>query len=421
VPFAPLDAEAILKVARRELELIKRRDGVLARQVKLSVEEETLAWIAAQGCDEKYGARPLKRAFEKHLLVPLAEAVNAYDGALLLQASAGCAGDRLKVSVKPQINAHGYPIQVHATGNAAEALALACGSIRREVSRLKKGTAYSEVSNLAYYLQRLSKRQRQDPAYRGDTPATRFCLADYESLLKQTSELETKVCETEDKHLLSAYGQGEEPKVTVACLKTEWQELLLRYLELTWPHPTGQVCLGVYSRHIELMREIVRAYMEAARVRGAQIKCLALEPSPPKSSGGRPIRSIPLRKEDNLEDFTRLIGVVVEVTGRMSHPYFAPERGKQVVLNQGEKEKQLRSFLVDVSTSSMEQYQPPAGVEFPKVGEEHSVIRRFDAIQQQVNDVRLGRLSWPDLSLGGMIRKILDQLHEKALEALMSE
>jgi ATP-dependent Clp protease ATP-binding subunit ClpC len=421
VPFAPLDAQAIVEVTRRELELIRRRDGVLARHMKLSVEEVALSWIAAHGFDEKYGARPLKRAVQEQLLVPLAEGVNSYDGSLLLQAVVSCAKDRLQVVVKPQTNAKGESIRMTTSDGASEAAALAYASVRRQISRLKKSSTYSEVTNLAYRLERFTERRRVNPHYRGEPPATRFQLSDVTSLLRETSDLETRVCVVEDQHLLRAYGHGQEPNVTMDSFQAEWSKLLSRYLDVTWPHPTGQICLGVYGRHTDLVCDVLFAYAEIAQAKGARIRCKALVPSAPVSSKDRPIRHMPIQQLDRLRDFDRLIGVVTEITGPMVHPYFTPEQGKQLVLDPSGKEKLLRSFVVDASAKNLEEYEPPTGVEAPKFGEDRSASRRYDPVQSQVGDNRLGRISWRTENFGGIIRKILDQLLEDTLQALLSE
>src|SRR5206468_4914762 len=62
VPFAPLDEETIHRIAGRQLELVRRRDGIRYRGVALELEDELRGWLARKGHDARYGARPLKRA-----------------------------------------------------------------------------------------------------------------------------------------------------------------------------------------------------------------------------------------------------------------------------------------------------------------------------------------------------------------------
>ncbi len=75
VPFMPLDKAAITRVAARELELAQRRADQGGR-LQIEFAPEVAAHVAAIGWQEKYGARPLKRAIEQHVLVPIATAAN---------------------------------------------------------------------------------------------------------------------------------------------------------------------------------------------------------------------------------------------------------------------------------------------------------------------------------------------------------
>src|SRR5437764_824223 len=71
VPFSGLGPDIILQIARREIELIKNRDGVRLREVELEISDAVVEFLATKGFDSLYGARPLKRAIERQLLTPL--------------------------------------------------------------------------------------------------------------------------------------------------------------------------------------------------------------------------------------------------------------------------------------------------------------------------------------------------------------
>ncbi len=90
VPFAPLDAETIRSIARRQLDLVQQRDGVRYRGVVLDVAAAVADWLAHKGYDPRYGARPLKRAIERELLAPLADQLNGYSGDTALRAPWSC-------------------------------------------------------------------------------------------------------------------------------------------------------------------------------------------------------------------------------------------------------------------------------------------------------------------------------------------
>jgi ATP-dependent Clp protease ATP-binding subunit ClpC len=72
--FHPLNQEHMKEIVSIMLGSIAKRT---ARQMdlKLSVSEDTKAFLVEKGYDEKYGARPLRRAIQNYLEDALAEAV----------------------------------------------------------------------------------------------------------------------------------------------------------------------------------------------------------------------------------------------------------------------------------------------------------------------------------------------------------
>merc|ERR1712173_400249 len=73
VMFNSLVREDIHKIIDIELEKLYGRINELGYKIKLS--EAAKDFIANKGFDEKYGARPLKRAIQKYIEDPLAEEI----------------------------------------------------------------------------------------------------------------------------------------------------------------------------------------------------------------------------------------------------------------------------------------------------------------------------------------------------------
>jgi ATP-dependent Clp protease ATP-binding subunit ClpC len=71
----PLAREDLRRIARRELGKVYRREGLLERDLLLEVDDGVIDLLLDRGTDPKYGARPLKRAIEETLVVPLARAL----------------------------------------------------------------------------------------------------------------------------------------------------------------------------------------------------------------------------------------------------------------------------------------------------------------------------------------------------------
>jgi ATP-dependent Clp protease ATP-binding subunit ClpC len=80
VPYRALTPEVIRALARRTLEAALSREGLTRRGVKVSFGDDVVEHLARTGFDARYGARPLKRAVEQHVVAPLAQWLAAHAG-----------------------------------------------------------------------------------------------------------------------------------------------------------------------------------------------------------------------------------------------------------------------------------------------------------------------------------------------------
>jgi len=67
--FKPLTKEEINQIAALQLNLLK--DKLVRSGITLEITPEALDWLSQIGYDPQYGARPLKRAIQKHIVDPL--------------------------------------------------------------------------------------------------------------------------------------------------------------------------------------------------------------------------------------------------------------------------------------------------------------------------------------------------------------
>jgi ATP-dependent Clp protease ATP-binding subunit ClpC len=77
VTFQPLGADTIARIAAREMNRLLERSGLARRRLALAVEPAAFALLAREGYSPAFGARPLKRAIERLVLVPVAQALAA--------------------------------------------------------------------------------------------------------------------------------------------------------------------------------------------------------------------------------------------------------------------------------------------------------------------------------------------------------
>jgi ATP-dependent Clp protease ATP-binding subunit ClpB len=97
------DMAAIVDIQLRRLEA-----RLAGRKITLELDAEAKAWLAEEGYDHQFGARPLKRVIQRHLQDPLAEMIlsgDLMDGATV-RIGAGAEGlmigDRVSSSRRPR-------------------------------------------------------------------------------------------------------------------------------------------------------------------------------------------------------------------------------------------------------------------------------------------------------------------------------
>ncbi len=76
IPFLSLGGDTAKKLVERALELALTRDGLERRKITVDPHEDVIQFLIRTGFNEKYGARPLQRAVENFVTVPIARYLN---------------------------------------------------------------------------------------------------------------------------------------------------------------------------------------------------------------------------------------------------------------------------------------------------------------------------------------------------------
>ncbi|MCP5501030.1 MAG: ATP-dependent Clp protease ATP-binding subunit [Leptospiraceae bacterium] len=71
LPFVPLDEKSIRRITYIELAKLQKRDGVSSRNIQLEYKETLIDYLSQKGFHPLYGARPLQRTIEKHVVTTL--------------------------------------------------------------------------------------------------------------------------------------------------------------------------------------------------------------------------------------------------------------------------------------------------------------------------------------------------------------
>ncbi|MCH2046122.1 MAG: AAA family ATPase [Saprospiraceae bacterium] len=78
IPFYPLSKEVVRFVVDRELELFRKREGILHRNIEFNVADNLYNHLCDLGYNPKYGARALQRTLNEQLINPLAQGLNEF-------------------------------------------------------------------------------------------------------------------------------------------------------------------------------------------------------------------------------------------------------------------------------------------------------------------------------------------------------
>jgi ATP-dependent Clp protease ATP-binding subunit ClpC len=96
--FKSLGHEDMRRIAHREIGKLYQREGLLERDLLLEIDEGVIDLLLEKGFDPKYGARPLKRAIESLLVMPLARELLAADSKRFQLLRLARRGERIALS-----------------------------------------------------------------------------------------------------------------------------------------------------------------------------------------------------------------------------------------------------------------------------------------------------------------------------------
>ena len=413
VPFHALSPEIVRSIAQRHLELLRQRDGIRLRPIEWQMQEPVAEHLASTGYSHRYGARPLKRALEQQLLVPLAEELNRYQEATLLKVQIGMAGGRIHI----QAGAQGQNESAPPTP-AEDPLAQEIVTLRRRIVRLEHCVATSKLEDEVVMLESLERRLKamglkpqQLQARVANLPKLRECLAAVSKLSGRARNLETE-------SLGILYQRQSLDAVIIQpelyALNVELQRLKRDVFRRQHKLPDDCV-LAFYSEHQETLMEFALAYHQLGAGAGKIVGLDYFTPPP----GGRSAATKLLRKTpEKPENFfksppEKLVGIIMHLRGEFFESRFQPEAGLHFI-----REKKIEyTCLIESGSPPFGTYEPPAEIDRPgtiaKCGAPPA--RVFDREKNTVSDGVLGRRPW----VGAGLREPVEELTAQRLELLI--
>ncbi len=308
VPFAPLTADAVRRIAERHLKRLEGRDGIKHRAATLTVGAGAAALLARHGFDARYGARPLVRAVERELLAPTAEQMNRYGGETPLAVTVSCEAGRgqggrgeatsplLRVVVKARTDSAGRALTAGAAAPLVEAVR-ECVEMRRRLQALERASCVRALNNDLFQLERDQKRFEKEqmmyahrtarlahapeeararllgkpPQMRPGDQARQSRLAELRGVAEKLRDLSARCCGLEDDAVRALHaGEAAEAfspadlRPAVGALEKAWFDLLLVFHCQEFPAPNERT-LALFGEEADWLLDLAAAYVEAAR------------------------------------------------------------------------------------------------------------------------------------------------------------
>lgn len=413
VPFQALTPDVVRAIARWHLDLLQQRDGVRLRSIAWQMQPEVAEYLAGRGHDARYGARPLKRAIERELLVPLAEALNRFQPDTALNVNIGVADGHIHIGVRAQTD-ESNRFQEAATNQLATRIVRQ----RRRISRLEHCVATGRIEDEVAMLESLERRTaalRKTPLLQerlAKLPKLRECLRAVVSLATRTHQLETEA--------LGSLYQREalDPALftpELDALEHERREQMRAVFRWQLDQP-DEIVLAFYSEHRPTLLEFATAYHGLGGELGAVVGLDYFLPPPGgRSSAKKLLRETP-KKVDAFfaSPPEKLIGIVLHLRGDLFLPRFEPETGLHV-----RKEKlNERVCLIESAPPPFAAYEPPAGIERQGAiaSRDASTRRTYEREQDLVQDDVLGSHPWAGIGVRRCVTELTGQRLNRAIE-----
>lgn len=347
IPFYSLDANVIRFVVERELEQLRKREGLLHRNIEFQFSEDLYDYLGTQGYDPKYGARALQRTLHQQLTIPLAQLLNqfSFDEKLIVQVAVGTAGVELSVEADPlKLDL----LLEELTHNEYMDYAT---SLRQNIAHLFEGTYYVHLLSDLDLLKRLKNKN-----------ATKFWAMEdksmrYTQLLQLQSQLDAhRLRAEENEKSMALVSMGLEQLNTNLYQKMErWENAYFNlkiklYESMTPKEQTKGLYLGIYSTN---PNPLLQYYLQIIEKKGYTYRLCSvwyreklyntlketinadghLTKEPSKNYFKKDLDLATKNPWKATEKEDRLLGIELYITGAAPSLYFNEEDGWQHIVN----------------------------------------------------------------------------------------
>ncbi|MFK7767257.1 MAG: AAA family ATPase [Mariniblastus sp.] len=419
VPFMPLSKSTVKSVVRREIDQLKKREGIWFRGVNLNVDDAAVELIATQANDPRYGARPIQRHLQQHLAVNLADRLNRYSRTeskvASLEANVSADGDRLTYDVK----ASDQNSPSEGSNNTAvlnnTRITLKMRVQRKKTQQLFHSNAAQRIRNkyfreqqlLERKIKKLKKNQATDPKTKITNEGIAFVEAEGVRELQskldrinELNELQKIVFAAEDELLTSIFQKQSVDSAMVEkqieSLNRKIDETIYR-LFLAESKGSDRVILFVFSRHDELSKHLIDAYIEFATQKEFTVNGFLIQRY--KKEDRKAFCSLPRIKTDTedtapkIADVFRIglndlfrdvpsdrLGFALDIRGPAAFSMLSAERGAHIFKNANR-----HTVAVQAIGGDLNRHELPAEIS-QMTYDEFNVRRTYDIASNMIRD-----------------------------------
>jgi ATP-dependent Clp protease ATP-binding subunit ClpA len=442
VPFRPLQMETIEKIVVREIEKLKKREGIWYRPIVLNVNEDVTRWLAKSSMDLRYGARPIQRLIHDRVTVPLSDKLANYSREQNVAVDLTLNEDTSPKTIR--IDARG----VEAGGKeirSSRKLITAIQAVRRRAQRLSAGDVMVGLRNEMFRLiqanqrdhrkvRKLMKKKNVDQSYvdslhtailerEPNIENQRFYIDMADTLFDQCNQFEEEcLLEYFAKKDISGVQNWDRKKE----LETEVKEAIFKNF-LFQSGAANRAAIFIWTRHNDIRHGLVKGYLDFAKSKGLVTACYSAVRF--NGNADRKKKAAILRKVEGEDDVFALcadlyrkpigelfeethgplLGVALEVTGPAAFPMFGYEAGRHQF-----KTEKTRDAFVEVVGEKLAAHKLSDEVLTLGPFDQLAVKQRvYDYPRKVVADVGVGHLR--DLNFAN-IGDLVRGCAEKALE-----
>lgn len=364
VPFAPLDEKTVLKIAELEIGKLKRRDGLRFRPIKLEIQTDVLNYLAANGYDVRYGARPLKRTIERELLAPLSTELNLRPADEKLTVNSTLQNDAIHL----EFVAENEPKKRSSVSYVLAVQAEKTAVLRRKMQKFLASYKLTEISDEIYQIARLKAVQLRGKWLSEEDKARIERQVKLENFLNNLKNFSGEVNQFEDKLLLEIYGKSfdENSKYAVEIAEKEnlAQKFLFELLSLQYQKP-NEIKLSFFSENQLAMFPLIRLYLKYFETFNGEIKNLLIFTSQkqPKQEAethllfNREVWRREIKEPDKFfaKSPDEIFGILMHVEGELALPRLGAETGIHRFIS-GTKTDRV---LINSTETNFEKFQIP--------------------------------------------------------------